>query len=686
MTNATIQQTITGEVLPNIGRRHAGMRGDAVEKAVLYRLGTIQQRKARAMSGNAQFVPQSVVKRVKNGGTHSAKELKRQLEYITRDEAVKSTWLNFNGVERGLYKNSVDTAVPLWTSGWAGNPKRGHTDHIILSFPKDTDIESAETVAKEWGRAIFGSGDFGDQWRYMAALHANTDHVHAHFVVEKHGIEHGNFLSISNKSELNFDVMREMHAKIAQEHGLALNASSRFSRGITERPPREIEYRKAHEAQQNAGQGGDKPKVEAPPMSPVERMKREAIVRNFAKQYKGLSELAQLAKPTVSGSEFMSKLGNLFGAAADKLEEGNSLMTDITTEPAPFDPSERLALAQEQLVSDARQAWDDIQQMESGPERVSLEAQFSTNIREAREMVMTEPFFDTHGTGVARDTDPYHLGVVGELNDFIQSPNADPSALQQANDTLDEIRSRLVESFDDAYGEMTAEGTSAAEMAERFLIAERTTGQLQTWSEGGYNTELANDFPEQAKAMVEEFKAEIVAEAERNGAEVDWDQERTLAEEQLRKEHNQDRAEFGERYGDWLDDVKDRAANIVDDYELPRDLSEAMARDQLMDGEKYNRLADVPAIERIVDRLSETLSEDDLEAVRSGDSTALREEIQDPAIRAAVTSELRNEADVADNEARHSEPVEQFQLLARQNSAKGVEKEAIADVSDDYGI
>ena len=216
MTNATVQSVVIGEVLPNIGRRHQGMHGDQVANAILYKLGSNQQRSIRAMSGNVQRVPQSVVKRVKNGGTHSAKELKRQLEYITRDEAVQSTWLNFNGTERDLRKNSVDTTVPLWTSSWAGNPKRGHTDHIILSFPNDTNPKVAEDIAREWGREVFGSGNFGDQWRYVGALHANTEHVHAHFIVDKRGNDHGQFLSISMKSELNYDVMRELHAKIGR--------------------------------------------------------------------------------------------------------------------------------------------------------------------------------------------------------------------------------------------------------------------------------------------------------------------------------------------------------------------------------------------------------------------------------------------------------------------------------------
>jgi hypothetical protein len=46
------------------------------------------------------------------------------------------------------------------------------------------DAERAEVIAREWGQAVFGSGEYGDVWRYVAALHKDTDHLHAHFVVD----------------------------------------------------------------------------------------------------------------------------------------------------------------------------------------------------------------------------------------------------------------------------------------------------------------------------------------------------------------------------------------------------------------------------------------------------------------------------------------------------------------------
>lgn len=677
----TIQDAVLGEVLPTLGRRHQGMRGDPVQKAILYKLGTQGHRSVRAMAANAQRVPQSVVKRVRAGGTHSAKELTRQLDYITRDEAVQATWMNQNGIERGLHENTVKTVVPQWTSGWAGNPKRGHTDHIILSFPKGTDIEAAEQISREWGRAVFGSGDFGDSWRYVAALHANTEHVHAHFVVDKRGIEDGKFLSISMKSDLNYDVMRELHAKIAGDHGVSLNASSRRSRGIVENAPREISYRIAHEAQRQAGGAGegDAPKVEVPPMSMVERMKREASIRGFARQYRTLGRLAALSQRDAGPSDFMSKMFDLFGRASETLEEGVSLVATSDVNTPTIDPSDRILRAQQQMFDNMRETWDEIQAMESGAERVQLEQQFAEQTRNMRELAISDPFLHQHGDRLEAERDPYHLSLVDELNSLHANSSGQPETAMQVEAALQDLRERLIENFAESEDELRAAGTSAEEMAERFMLSDRTAGQIDAWEEGGWDRDAF------ARDLVEEFRNDIAADADRDAAEVDWQAEHEKAasfgDGTKRLEHVAgNRALF--------EDLSERAATIIDDYEVPRDMQEVIARDQLLQAEKYHRLADVPAIERIVDRLEETLSEKDLEAVREGDYTVLREEIKDPAIRAAVGSELRNEGDVSDDVQRHSEPVEQFQQLARQTNSLGVDREKTVthDLSDDYEL
>ena len=120
------------------------------------------------MSKNLNRVPQSVVKRVFAGGCHNAKSLRRQMEYITRDEAMVASWSNQIGIERSFDEKGIGTVVGEWSDAWVGAPKRGHTDHIILSFPKGTDAESAEHISREWGQEVFGSGFYEDRFRYVA--------------------------------------------------------------------------------------------------------------------------------------------------------------------------------------------------------------------------------------------------------------------------------------------------------------------------------------------------------------------------------------------------------------------------------------------------------------------------------------------------------------------------------------
>lgn len=678
----TLQSQVLGEILPDIGRRHrgTGANSDAYSKAaVLHHLASGSRGEARALARNAMRVPQSVVKRVRNGGTKTSKELKRQLEYVTRDDAVQASWMNIDGSDRRLFKNSIETQTEVWVDTWRGAPQRGHTDHIILSFPKGTDVEAAEAIAREWGQQIFASGDFGDQWRYIAAVHDDKDHVHAHFVVDKRGQDHGRFLSISMKSELNYDVMRERHAEIAQEHGVALNATSRLSRGIIEYPPRETEAA-------NAIHEGRAP--ELPQMSLVERMKREATVRGFASRYQHMQSLASMADETEDDGGFMNRLTGMFTDAAASLSQGVSLMTDNTTLSSPIDPSERLAQAQQHLVNNARETWAAIQQMDPSAEKTAMEAEFASHTRELQEAMVSEPFFNDHAQTVAADQDPYSNDLIQQLQEA-RGNHADGSDAAISIDTaLSDIRDQLEQGLAERAHELEAIGTAPEEMAERFMLQDRSVGQLEAWQDAGYNTAIGSEIPENAAAMVEEHRDQIISDAAAEGREVDWADEQAKAEQYLHDTHRQDRAEFAQSYGDTVDQLGNDASRIIDDYDVPRDLQETLARDQLIHGEQYQRLADVPAIEAIVERMSQDLSPEDLQSVRDGDASALREEIKDPSIRAAVASELRNEADLSEDAARQSEPVEQFQSMARQHDAPSLERKPRVepDVTDDYGL
>ena len=84
----------------------------------------------------------------------------------------------------------------------------------------------------------------------------------------------------------------------------------------------------------------------------------------------------------------------------------------------------------------------------------------------------------------------------------------------------------------------------------------------------------------------------------------------------------------------------------LETVEFPPDLTEAMARDQLLSADRHLKLSEVPALEAIVDRVHDVLSREDLDRVLHGDLAPLAEQVRDPALRAAVAHELKNEADL----------------------------------------
>ena len=615
-----LQEAVLGYPLEDLARRsRSGGSGTRVPGAGP---GGLQSRSFRAFAGNAQRAPQSVVKRIRAGGCHSKEELTRQLNYITREDAAHATWTNFAGVDRELRSTTLARAVEDWSSAWRGAPRRGHTDHIILSFPKGTGIDAAETVAREWGQAIFASGDYGDQWRYVAAVHRDPDHIHAHFVVDKVGCDWGNFLSISMKSELNYDVMRERHAEIARAHGLEMVASNRLSRGIIENPPRETEYRAAHD---RTGRGD---LVPAPSMSEAERARRRAVVKDFARQYAGLGQLASLSG---AGNAFMQTLSQAFFASAQTLEEGGSLMSEADTLTPPplengsLDAIAAMAVARDQMLSEARQTWDSIQSMDAGPERVRMQAEFSRTSAELIEATQADPFFQEHATIAHAGDDLFAHLTPTSLQHVREGLELDDPSVRQIDSALDDMRDALTVVFSSETELMAQMSTTAEELAEYLLQGEHSVAQAEAWRG-------------RAEALDEDASARLT-------------------------------------------DMLEEGHRIIEGVTVPRDLAEELALDQLLTVDKHHPLADVPAIEALVNRMTGELSNEALGQVLEGDSTPLQDEIRDPAVRAAIAAELKIEADlVVGQGARRREAVEAYQAMARTHQA-----ELAAEHSTEHG-
>ena len=608
MTRSSVEDLVLGHVLDS-KRRGGGGGGDG-------RLGTQAQRRTRGLLRNASTPRswQSVIKRIASGSARTPKELGRLLDYVAREEGVESTWCNLAGYERDFDPSSTAKVAKGWSSTWRGAPKRGHTDHIVLSFPRGTEVKLAEVIAREWGQEVFGSGDYGDVWRYVAALHKDTDHVHAHFVVDKHGIEEGRFLSICRYSELNFDVMRELHAEIAQEHGLNLVATSRLSRGLIENPVSDLTLRAGRDA------SGTVPPA-PPPLSDAERARRLEAMQDYARDYDDLGRMAHIAAGTEEGearttsTSFLTRLGRALGASADALRQGLPLMPDHSLHEEG-DAAARIETARAEMVAAAVEAWDAIRAMEPSAERVDLERSFADQARATLPLAPDNVLLAEHARVASHEEDAYFHPTLASFARL--EVNATPGVTLDAGlrasfaHVRDELGVRLEALFSFREDDLQNAGTSAQEMTARFLAPERSEGQLAAWHDQ------------------EGMEAKVL-----------WRElERSLAQEVTRD---------------------------LESFALTPTLEEALAREQILSADRHLRLSDVPALEAIVDRVHEALPPADLELVISGDLNPLAEHVRDPALRAAVAHELKNEGDL---DLDHS--VGQWADLAR-SQARAVE-------------
>ena len=143
MSSTSVEDLVLGHVLDGKRRGQSGGGGADV------RLGSPKERRSRALLRNptAPRSWQSVVKRIVGGSTRTPQELKRLLDYVAREKGVQSTWCNLAGYDRDFDPERTGRIAQTWSSTWNGAPKRGHTDHIILSFPRGVDTERAEAVA-----------------------------------------------------------------------------------------------------------------------------------------------------------------------------------------------------------------------------------------------------------------------------------------------------------------------------------------------------------------------------------------------------------------------------------------------------------------------------------------------------------------------------------------------------------
>ncbi len=235
---------------------------------------------AKAASGQSRA---AIFKRIRSGGCKTLTSLGNQLAYVN-DKATftYSTMTNALDGDAVLTGDQKAEIIEDWAETWRGTTKLGFTSHMLLSFPTDVTVEQVRDITMEWASHFFESGEYGDQWDYVLAVHDDRAHKHAHILLNNRGVDEGTWFSCWAEGVMSPQLMREKQAEISEKHGIVLDATTRLERGIFANPAgmEEIYAAKAE---------ARLPREIA--LTTQERAMAEVQVTAFAKEYKSMADL-----------------------------------------------------------------------------------------------------------------------------------------------------------------------------------------------------------------------------------------------------------------------------------------------------------------------------------------------------------------------------------------------------------
>ena len=186
----------------------------------------------------------AMVKVIKKGGTTNARGMRDQMSYLSKDGDVKLERSDrYFGIE--LDKASQERLINSWGLSGETKTQSDKTTHIVVSFPADTDHGAAYRAGRAWAEEMFASGKYGDVYDYYTAFHTDRAHPHIHVVINRRGMENGDWLKISRVSQFNYDEFRAVQVEVAAREGIHLDASPRYARGLSDRPVPDAEIRRA---------------------------------------------------------------------------------------------------------------------------------------------------------------------------------------------------------------------------------------------------------------------------------------------------------------------------------------------------------------------------------------------------------------------------------------------------------
>ena len=376
-----------------------------------------------------------------------------QISYIN-DKAVYtySTMTNALTDAAVLSEEQKEDIIEDWAETWRGSTKLGFTSHMLLSFPTDVTVDQVRDIAMDWTEHFFESGEYGDQWDYVLAVHDDRAHKHAHIILNNRGIENGTWFSCWAEGVMSPQLMREKQAEIAERYGVMLDATTRLERGIFEKPAGIEEIYLAKEEARL-------PREIV--MTAQESAIAQAQVVGFAKDYKNLADLLDRMDQRHMARAVRGMADGLGSGTPWNFTEGEIDMKDIKTVGDAIDYSERTIEALRLKAEELDPA-----------ERAAFEAKAAPIIAGLSQMVPDPELRARFGKQLE---EPYPPGAGSEV--LI-------AALQSGKDEgLREVFDRAEEA-----------GMDSEELVARIAAGgTRNYGMAQDWVERDMNAVLAKD-------------------------------------------------------------------------------------------------------------------------------------------------------------------------------------------------
>ena len=196
-------------------------------------LGTKRSQMVRAAKGHRA----AVFKAIKSGGCHTKAQLSNQLEYLaTKSSHIVDSRGVFDGktqLDTSEIRSVTDRFSARWDEGF--RPKMGHTTHMLMSFPVGTKGEDVRDIAAGVCERFFAND--ARNFDYLIAVHEDRAHPHAHVVLNRRSQE-GEYFYLGRDHHFNYDDFRIAMVEEAEKVGVRLEATRRIDRGDVTYAPR----------------------------------------------------------------------------------------------------------------------------------------------------------------------------------------------------------------------------------------------------------------------------------------------------------------------------------------------------------------------------------------------------------------------------------------------------------------